>query len=298
MERPSPLAAFLRARRSLVEPEDIGLPRGSSPRRVVGLRREEVALIAGISSDYYLKLEQGREGNPSAAVLEGLATALALDADGIAHLHRLARPSIVQATLPDDEVSPSLLGLIRSMPSIPAHVVNRYLDIIHVNALAEVLSPGFRVGNNLVKLMFNPLVPRDAYWRATARRAVAYLRGSVDPHDGSPRLIRLLDELTAMDPEFAAMWERHETSSPAGNPSVFSHPVVGLVEVRYQTFDLPGTGGQVLGMYIPAPGGPSAEKLQLLSLLAAESASSAHSETDRAAPRKAAPRKAGDTPSR
>jgi transcriptional regulator with XRE-family HTH domain len=272
----------------MVEPEDVGLSRSPSPRRVIGLRREEVALIAGISTDYYLKLEQGREGNPSATVLEGLATALALDADGVIHLHRLARPSIVQAAMPDDAVSPSLLGLIRSMPSIPAHVVNRYLDILYVNSLAEALSPGFRVGNNLIKLMFNPLVPRDAYWRATARRAVAYLRASVDPHDSSPRIERLLDELREMDSEFEAMWQRHETSSPAGNPSVFSHSVVGLVEVRYQTFDLPGTGGQVLGMYIPAPGGPSAEKLQLLSLLASQR----QVETDRVTPRKA-----GDTPS-
>ena len=94
MDRLNPLAQFLRARRSMLEPDDVGLPPSRSPRRVAGLRREEVAMLAGISADYYLKLEQGRELNPSTAVLEGLIGALALDADGATHLHRLARPSV------------------------------------------------------------------------------------------------------------------------------------------------------------------------------------------------------------
>ncbi|WP_187264915.1 helix-turn-helix transcriptional regulator [Homoserinibacter sp. GY 40078] len=278
MDHVNPLAQFLRARRALVEPEQIGLPRGSSPRRVAGLRREEVALVAGISSDYYLKLEQGRELHPSAAVLDGVARALALDADGVAHLHRLARPPIVPIAAADEVVSPSLIGLLTSLPSVPAHITTRYLDILYVNRLAEVLTPGFRVGNNLVKLMFNPQVPRDAYWWVTARRAVAFLRATVDPYDDGPRMTALLADLHEMAPEFDELWERHESRMPGGHPSTFSHAEVGLIELRHQTFQLPGTGGQVLGMYIPAPGGPSAEKLQMLSVIAAEA--------DRVTPRK------------
>ena len=284
MESLSPLARFLRARRGMIEPEDVGLPRGRSPRRVAGLRREEAAMLAGISADYYLKLEQGRELNPSTAVLEGLITALALDADGAAYLHRLTRPVVAAAadTRRAESVSPSLLGLIASMPSVPAHVVNRYLTILYVNPLAQLLSPGFTVGNNLVKLTFHPDLPRDAYWRLTAPRAVAYLRASVDPYDDGPEITTLLDDLRALDPAFETMWCRHEARMPAGHPSTFSHPEVGAIELRYQTFDLPGTGGQALGMYVPAPGSPSAEKLQMLSLVTGRPAA----ESDRVAPRK------------
>ncbi|MFK4835432.1 helix-turn-helix domain-containing protein [Microbacterium sp. ZW T2_14] len=281
MEGVNPLAQFLRARRSVLEPGDVGLPRSHSPRRVPGLRREEVAMLAGISADYYLKLEQGRERNPSTAVLEGLVAALALDADGAAHLHRLARPAVGRSA-PPETVSRSLIGLITSLPSIPAHVVNRRLDIIYVNPLGQMLSPGFRVGNNLVKLTFDPDMPRDAYWRLTAPRAVAYLRASVDPHDDGPAMASLLDDLRAMDPEFEGMWRRHETRMPGGHPSTFRHPSVGSIELRYQTFNLPGTGGQALGMYVAAPGSPSAEKLQMLSLLAAQTPG----EGDRGTPRK------------
>ncbi|MDM4761601.1 helix-turn-helix transcriptional regulator [Galbitalea sp. SE-J8] len=297
MDRPGPLAEFLRARRGRLTPEEVGLPPSSARRRVDGLRREEVALIAGISSDYYLKLEQGRERHPSSAVLSGLARALALDADAVAHLHRLAHPALATAAAAST-VSPSLVGLIASMPSIPAHVVDRYLTIIYVNRLAELLSPGFRIGNNLVELMFHPSVPRDAYWRMTARRAVAYLRSSVDPHDDGPEITALLERLNDLDAEFAVLWARHETRGPAGHPSTFSHPAVGLVELRYQTFDLPGTGGQSLGMYIPAPGGPSAEKLQLLSLLADPGLLADPSVVQPSAPQsdRVAPRKSGDTP--
>lgn len=269
-----------------MSPHDVGLRQTPSLRRVAGLRREEVALLAGISSDYYLRLEQGRELHPSSAVLTGLTRALALDRNAAAHLHRLARPPLIGMPRPDEPVSASLLGLIASLPSIPAHVVTRYLDIIHVNRLARLLSPGFRVGNNLVELLFHPAVPRDAAWHTTAVRAVAYLRSSVEPHDEGPRITQLLEGLHAMDPEFTRLWRRHDTGTPSGHPSTFRHPAVGSLELRYQTFDLPGTGGQSLGMYIPAPGSASAEKLAMLSLLA--------DDPDRLGDR-VTPRETGDT---
>ncbi len=267
MESSRLLADYLRARRRMVEPVDVGLPPGPGQRRVPGLRREEVAMLAGISGDYYLRLEQGRELHPSTTVLEGLARALRLDATSAAHLRRLARPPLNATAALDNTVSPSLRALIESMPTIPAYLLNRYLDIIYVNRLAGLLSPGFRVGNNIVKLMFHPAVPRDALWATTARRGVAYLRSSVDPLDEGPEITDLLTQLRAMTPEFDELWDLHETGEPAGNPSVFSHVAVGPIELRYQTFKLPGTGGQILGMFVPAPGGPSADKLEMLSLM-------------------------------
>jgi len=237
-------------------------------------------MLAGISADYYLRLEQGREAHPSPAVLEGLVRALALDADGAAYLYRLTRP--VASTPRPETVSPSLIGLITSIPSTPAHVVDRFLTILHVNPLAELLSPGFRVGNNLVELVFHPDLPRDASWATTARRAVASLRASVDPHDSGPEITALLTRLRAADPAFGPLWDRHEARTPAGHPATFGHPQYGTIELRYQTFDLPGTGGQALGMYVPTPGSSSAEKLQMLSLLVGAPTA----ESVRVAPRK------------
>ncbi|WP_062388964.1 helix-turn-helix transcriptional regulator [Demequina iriomotensis] len=283
MEKAGPLAQFLRARRAMVQPEAVALTRGSSARRVDGLRREEVALLAGISTDYYLKLEQGRELHPSSTVLDGIGRALALDAPLLLHLHRLARPPLTPMAPPDGTVSPTLLGLLDSMPSIPAQVLNRYLDILFVNPLAERISPAFRAGGNLVKLVYRPEAPRDAGWRVDARRAAAYLRASVDPYDDGPEITHLLADLRKLEPDFESIWELHESAVPAGAPTFFHHPEVGVMELRYQVFDLPATDGQSLGMYVPAPGSPSAERLQLLSQLTYERSR----EGDRAAPRKA-----------
>lgn len=290
METGGPLARYLRARRALVEPADVSLPTGNSPRRVPGLRREEVAMLAGISSDYYLRLEQGRELHPSASVLEGLTRALCLDRESASYLYRVARPALAAPSGLDDSVSSSVTALIDSMTSIPAFVVNRYLDIIWVNPLALVLSQGFRCGSNLVKLMFDPSRPRDAYWRTSARRAVGFLRSSVDPLDDSPEFARLLEDLYAIGPEFTDLWQLHDSHGPSGHPTAFNHETVGLMELRMQTFGLPGTGGQMVVMFIAPPGGPSAEKLERLSLM-----------TDRpgSAPGgRPAPRKTGTTPGR
>ncbi|WP_062464840.1 MmyB family transcriptional regulator [Demequina soli] len=282
MERLGPLAQFLRARRALVQPEAVALRRGASARRVDGLRREEVALLAGISTDYYLKLEQGRELHPSTTVLDGIGRALALEPHLLLHLHRLARPPLAPAPRTDGAVSPTLLGLIRSMPGVPCHVLTRRLDLVYVDPLAERLSRAFRVGGNLVAMVFRPEAPRTAAWHVDARRAVAYLRASVDPHDDGPEIARLLDELRALDPEFEVLWELHESGVPNGAPTFFAHPEVGTMELRYQAFGLPGTGGQSLGMYVPAPGGPSAERLQLLAQLVDDESLLG----DRGAPRK------------
>ncbi|TFC01035.1 XRE family transcriptional regulator [Cryobacterium adonitolivorans] len=260
------LADYLRARRTLVEPIDVGLPAGSRQRRVAGLRREEVAMLAGISSDYYLRLEQGRELHPSLPVLNGLALALRLDQAAVAHLHRLARPYLGERRQLDDTVSVSVRTLVEQMPAIPAYVLNRYLDILYVNALGRALSADFRPGNNLAKLVFFATSIHDKTWRATARRTAAYLRSSVDPTDDGPEITSLLENLHAGGAEFTEIWSRHETLSAWGTPTTFSHPEVGPIELRYQTFDLPATGGQMLGMFVPAPGGPSAECLQMLML--------------------------------
>jgi transcriptional regulator with XRE-family HTH domain len=262
------LAEYLQARRRLVTPQDVGLLHEPPVRRVEGLRREEVARLAGISPDYYLRLEQGRELHPSSAVLEGLARALRLDGDATPHLFRLARPPIAPIPPLDNSITPSVMTMVTAMPSVPLHVVNRYLEVLYANPLAQALSAGFRVGTNLTTMMFNPAVPRDSAWRTSARRAVAYLRASVGPEDEGAEITILLAQLHEMDPVFTTLWNRHDIVQASGYPVTFSHTSVGAIGVRFQTFTLPGTGGHKLGMYLAAPGSPSAEKLELLSLSA------------------------------
>jgi transcriptional regulator with XRE-family HTH domain len=263
------LAEYLQARRRLVTPQEVGLLDEPAVRRVAGLRREEVARLAGISSDYYLRMEQGRELHPSAAVIEGLTRALRLDPDGAQHLHRLARPPLGSVPALDDSISRSVMTMLESMPSTPLHLVNRYLFVLYANPIAQALSAGFRTGNNLAAMLFDPAVPRDSAWRRSARRGVASLRASVGPEDDGPEITDLLARLHRMDPVFTELWNRHDIVQTSGHPVTFDHVSVGTIEVRFQTFIVPGTGGQKLGLYLAAPGSPSAEKLELLSLSSA-----------------------------
>jgi transcriptional regulator with XRE-family HTH domain len=144
----NPIGEYLRARRELVRPEDIGVPDISARRRVHGLRREEVAMLAGVSSDYYVRLEQGRDQHPSPQVLDALARALQLDDAATAHLHRLATPPARRRrkTPPPEKVPAGILGLIASWSQSPAYVFGRYMDVLAVNTLATALVPFYAKG--------------------------------------------------------------------------------------------------------------------------------------------------------
>ncbi len=168
----SRLGDYLRARRALVNPADVGFPVGEERRRVAGLRREEVAILAGISTDYYLRLEQGRDLHPSAQVLDALARALQLDAAATTYLHRLAQPP--RAPEPADRVDvvdPSTRALIDSWPLTAAVVHNRYIDVLASNELARALNPNFRPGVNSVLSLLLDDSERDFHddWKGLAR---------------------------------------------------------------------------------------------------------------------------------
>lgn len=153
MDGSNAIGEFLRAHRATVPPEHVGLP-GGGLRRVPGLRREEVAMLAGISSDYYVRLEQGRDRNPSAQVLEAVARVLRLDADATAHVVGLAQQRPSGGVHPARQVPWGLLELVGGWPRNPAHLQNRYYDCLAANALATALSPSFRAGVNLLRAVF------------------------------------------------------------------------------------------------------------------------------------------------
>ena len=168
----NPIGEYLRARRELVRPEEVGLPDlGSGRRRVPGLRREEVAMLAGVSADYYVRLEQGRDQHPSEGVIEALGRALLLDDDAIAHLRGLATPTARRRRAPrrPERVPPGILELLDSLHETPAYVYGRYLDVLAANPLATALVPYYRVGVNLVRASFlDPAIEEFGPATATA----------------------------------------------------------------------------------------------------------------------------------
>ncbi|MET0807020.1 MAG: helix-turn-helix transcriptional regulator [Lacisediminihabitans sp.] len=258
------LGDFLRARRAELHPSDVGLS-GGTRRRVPGLRREEVASLAGISADYYLRIEQGRVDTPSNQVLISLARVLRLDEASAAHLHALARPDGIAAPDDADRLPDGMLSLLDQL-AVPGYVVNRYLDCLASNALARSLSPNFVPGRNLLHQLFLDPADRRLHidWDAAAVSVVGGLRqiAGVNPDDG--RLIELVARLSERSTEFRALWARAPVGYRPGGDSHFMHPVVGRLDLRRQRFDVPDTGGQHLHLYHATPGTTSAERLGLL----------------------------------
>jgi len=235
------LADYLRARRGSLLPEDVGYPRDSN-RRVRGLRREEVAQLAGISLEYYVRLEQGRDHQISEQVLSSLARALQLDDNGRTYFYRLALPSPRAAadTTARKPVSETVLQLLEQWSSTPAYLFDRNQDIIMANDLAAALSPGYMVpGNNLPLMLFgaDSAMRAGDYWRANARASVAALRYSGDPDD--PRLQEIVGTLSVRDHDFRRMWADHEVHPLVGGVSPNYVEGFGLIEFRWQILDVP-----------------------------------------------------------
>ncbi|GGZ66972.1 helix-turn-helix domain-containing protein [Streptomyces echinoruber] len=283
MDTTNALGEFLRARRALVRPEDVGL-RGGGLRRVPGLRREEVAMLAGISSDYYLRLEQGRDRNPSPQVLEAVARVLRLDADATAHLIGLARASgarrpsersratgRVRGAAGRETVPVSILQLIDGWPDHPAYVQNRFTDVLAVNRLAAALSPNYAPGVNLLRAVFLDPAERDLRddWEETTREAVATLRARVGPDVDHPRLRELVGELSVRSDRFRSLWARHDVLPRRGLVRRLNHPRVGALELRSDKLTVDGTDGLTLVVFHAEPGSRSAELLRILGSLAA-----------------------------
>lgn len=264
------LGTFLRARREQVRPEDVGLP-DYGRRRVPGLRREELAMLAGVSADYYVRLEQGRDQHPSEQVVDALARALQLDDDAAAHLHELARPAPRRrrrSPAKPERVRPGLLNMMAQLTNNPAFILGRRMDVLAANELSLALNPHCAPPNNVVRSFFlQEDRMRELYpdFDQIAAETVASLRASVGSDLDDPALTDLVGELSLKSEAFRKLWARHDVRDKADGNKRFQHPLVGPVELRYESFTINGAAGQMLVVYHAEPGSTSAQALALLS---------------------------------
>ena len=260
----SALGDYLRARRKQVRPEDVGLAAGAR-RRVPGLRREELATLAGISSAYYLRLEQGRDRHPSAQILDALARALRLDIKGTEYLHQLASPTGSRAAESDLEtVAEGLDELIDQLP-MPAIVANRYQDVLAANPIACALAPGFAPGQNFLRWRLVDPAAREFFvdWDEATDVAVSGLREVAGSAPDDVRMRALIDELSAASARFRELWARADVGYRAGITHM-RHPRVGDLHLHRHRLSVPHSGGQHLIIFRAEPGSPSAKALQAL----------------------------------
>ena len=263
------IGEYLRARRELLQPTDVGLPQLAGRRRVPGLRREEVAMLAGVSADYYVRLEQGRDQHPSAQVLDALARALQLDDDATAHLQTLAAPAARRRRRPSprpERVPAGILQLISTWHETPAYVYGRRMDVLAANPIATALAPYYTPGENLVRTTFLDPRLRDRYrdWDRAAAAIVAALRALVGPDADDPQLNELVGELSVRSERFRQLWARHDARPKRSGTTHIQHPQLGGLELSYEKLPIPGADRQTLCIYHAAPGSSSARALTLL----------------------------------
>jgi transcriptional regulator with XRE-family HTH domain len=269
--RSNALGDYLRARRELVDPASVGL-RVTGVRRTPGLRREEVATLAGISADYYLRLEQGRDRNPSPQVLEALARVFGLDESALGYLLSLStiRP---RAPRPRKEVVSAGIRQLLAAVDLPAFVESRRFDVLAANRLATALDPTIRTGENRLRSMFLDGAVRDLHpdWGRSIGGMVASFRSSIgtDPDQlADPRVAQLVGELSLESEDFRQLWARHDVKPLAGAPVRIDHPDVGELELRREKLAIGDSGGQLLVIYHAEPGSASVRALERLRGLA------------------------------
>lgn len=289
LDRRTELGEFLRSRRARLRPDELGLPDYGGRRRVPGLRREELARLAGVSIDHYVRLEQGRTLHFSEAVLDAVARALRLDPVEREHLYRLARPwpgpesgapnAAGTPDAPRQHVRPGLRRLLDSASDVPAYVVGRNTDVLAWNRLAAALITDFGAlppgRRNLARLVFLDVGMRGLYadWRGKASDVAAYLRLDAARHPDDPGTLRLLNELTSQSPEFRDAWAEHQLKDKTHGRYVYRHPVVGELDLGYETLRLPDDPDQALIAHTVENGSPSQTALRLLSAWAHDAAS-------------------------
>ena len=271
------LGAFLRSRRARLRPEEVGLG-GGGRRRVAGLRREEVAVLASVSTDYVVRLEQGRL-RPSDAALEALARALRLDPVERTHLFALvgrAAPAVNHRTTVD-EVRPALLRLLRAVEPSPAYVVGPTLDLLAWNSTASMLFGGLEARTpaelNVARLIFLDSGVRQLIApEQVGLDVVAALRAAQGRRGSDPRVDLLVDELRERSSDFRALWTTQDVAAKTHGCKTFVHPQVGRLDLEWERLSIPGETSQALMVYSAEPGTASATALTLLGSLAATEA--------------------------
>ena len=260
------LAEFLRARRDAVTPEQVGLPPGTTRRRTPGLRREEVAMLAGVSLTWYTWLEQGRRINASDDVLMAIGRALKLDEAGINHMLTLAQPTAVPVEAPT-EAPTALVRLIESLDPAPAYVLGPRWEFLAWNAAQARLYPRINdldgLERNLLWVLFADPFTRELIvdWDIHARQALAEFRAGTGNLRGDPDFADLVDKLQAESADFAAWWPEHDVSGFETRLRRFRHPAAGLLTFEYQQLAPVEWPGLRVTVQLPVPGDDSAERL-------------------------------------
>ncbi|WP_329128621.1 helix-turn-helix transcriptional regulator [Streptomyces sp. NBC_01476] len=273
------LGRFLRARRTQISPESAGLTPGPGVRRTPGLRREELATLAGVSIDYYTRIERGKETRPSPGVVDALARALHLDDDEHQHLRDLAARSARYAPEPPPPpsrtVRPHLKLLLETMRPSPAYVISRSMDLLAWNAAGLALYAGLAdwpaKQRNLARYLFLHPAARELFpdWDYQVRGCVARLRAQAGTDPDAPDLANLVGELLLKSPDFTKLWERYDVVGRKSIQKTFHHPQVGVLTLSSQSLHVEGSTGQRLGVYTAEPGAPDHDAMLLLDLAAA-----------------------------
>ncbi|MGW1909499.1 helix-turn-helix domain-containing protein [Streptomyces sp. NPDC002076] len=272
LDRRAELSEFLRSRRARLKPEDVGLPDFGRHRRVPGLRREELAQLAGVSVAYYTRLEQGNGRNVSAEVLDSIARALRLTDAEHAHLTHLAKPKShkKKPAARQQQVRVALRQLLDTMDGVPAYVVGRRSEILAWNRMAAVvfgdwaeLPAGER---NWARLVFLHPDYRELFidWEQKAIDIVCALRMDAGCHPDDPKLSALVGELSVKSEEFRRLWATHDVKEKSHGVKRLHHPLVGDLSLNFEGFRLADDSEQSLITYHAEPGSPSADSLRLL----------------------------------
>ncbi|MFC7614974.1 helix-turn-helix transcriptional regulator [Actinokineospora soli] len=266
------LGRFLKSRRARLAPEQAGID-VLTRRRVAGLRREEVAALAGISVEYYVRLEQGRASKPSDAVLDALARALGLDDVERRYLDDLARPRTGATRVPRAErPRPELVQLVAMLDRVPALVLNHRLDVLAWNQLSPLLFFDFAAAapreRNLARFAFLDEASKDRFldWNDVARATVGQLRLAAGRHADDEALATLLGELTMKSTVFRSLWAGRDVKQRTHGTKRFHHPLVGELPLRFENFDVCGENGQRLVTFTPEPASAAASALELLAM--------------------------------
>src|SRR3954471_4870586 len=289
MNRSSELADFLRSRRARITPDRAGLAEDGRVRRVPGLRRGEVARLAGVSVEYYTRLEQGRAGSPSPEVVEALARALHLDPAEREHLtDLLVRPTPARTPAAPQRVRPGLHLMLQTLEHVPAFIVGRRTDILAANRLAREVLTDFDAlpvpRRNLARYYLLDPAARERVgdWGQIAAETVAMLRLEAGRHPHDRRLADLIGELTLRSPEFSGWWNDHRVLRRTHGTKHYRHPVAGDLHFAYESFHPPGDPDQILCVYNVEPGSATADALRLLrSWTTPEAQPPTHSRTSR-----------------